>query len=678
MMAILACTLGKLAVMALTWMMAFVAYKPERSYGERWLTASVFSFFVTASNDFAIGFPVISALYVGQHMTAYIAANALVNAAVLAPIAMVLLAIGSNMQRSEVEKSESGRSLSQPSTLMVVLAVLRMILLNPVIMMTILGFVFQFALGFTFTKDAAGDLEFFSPLKQLVDLITQPFGMCSLFLTGASLRTPRFQLWPVLLVVMKVMLCAWASYAFAVVLIPSLQEGVKERLTNFSFLYGMIPTSSAPLVFAMEFDPSSVELMATAILFGLVLAGPMMLGSAVVLQGVPDFSKLLVTVELETAVVGLCGGLLLLAALLILRGRWGYGDPFRMVVVGVIVVTIAHELTTLLMNPAVSPEPCKVYSEDPFASRFGFVLGALQTSCRVLILALTAMALFGLGPRKSPLLGVGICAAAVALGVALAFFTVPHTIAEMCRQEGQVDLEHSIPPVANTVSDGLFLGLFCLCGGIWAVRRSAAERTEGEQDAQAPPSEEQLEEAASTESCWLSKRLISVTQGLAFTQILLVFLQLVNTSVVRAEVPIDGSFQMMLLLEMMLQHGFPVVLVLLLVSNCAFCEELKAAMRISCPCLFWFSSSDEEQEAGERMTGKTTASKLSDLGHGDLVVMSRLSTMAHGFTHADDLRRSMSMVSRRASTGADARQRREDLVGTLHRTESSAISEFEV
>merc|ERR1712238_295058 len=107
--------------------------------------------------------------------------------------------------------------------------------------------------------------------------------------------------------------------------------------------------------------------------------------------GVRDFPKLLVTVELQTAVVGLCGGLLLLLALLLLRGRWGYACPFRVLVAGVIVVTIAHELITLLMNPAVSPEPCRVYNEDPFASRYGFVLGALQTTCRMLILALTAM-----------------------------------------------------------------------------------------------------------------------------------------------------------------------------------------------------------------------------------------------------------------------------------------------
>jgi len=680
MMVILACTFGKLAVLALTFAMAFVAYKTKRSYGQRWLTASIFSFFVTASNDFAIGMPVVEALYAGQHMMAYIAANALVNSAVLTPIAMVLLAIGSNLQRSEVvDKSASGRSLPQPSTPTVVLAVLREILLNPVIVMTIAGFVFQFGLGFTFTRDSAGDLKFFSPLQELVDLITQPFGMCALFLTGTSLRTPRFQFWPVLLVVMKVVLCAWASYAFALALLPSLAQEVEERLTGFSFLYGMIPTSSAPLVFALQFDPSATELVATAILFGLVLAGPMMFGSAVVLQGVRDFPKLLVWVELQTAVVALCGGLLLLVALLVLRGRWGYACPVRVVVVGVIVVTIAHELITLLMNPAVSPEPCRVYNEDPFASRYGFMLGMLQTACRVLILALTAMALFDLGPRaKSPLLGLGICATAVAVGVVLAFFTVPHTIAEMCEQprmEGQVEVEYGIPPVANVVADTLFLGLFCLGGGIWAVRHSAAEHTEGEQNAQAPPAEEiGVEEAAAPESRWLSQRLASVTQGLAFTQIVLVFLQLVNTAVVRAEVPIAGSFQMMLLLEMMLQHGFPVVLVLLLVSTAAFCEELAAAVRMSCPWLFWFSACDEEQEAGKLMTGQTTASKLDDFGHGDLVVMSRLSSLAGGFAHADDLKRNMSFVSRRASGNeAGIRQRCEDLVGTLHRTESGEV-----
>ena len=60
---IMACSLGKVAVMVLTWLLAYATYRPRRSAGQRILTASVFAFFAVASNDFAIGFPVIEALY---------------------------------------------------------------------------------------------------------------------------------------------------------------------------------------------------------------------------------------------------------------------------------------------------------------------------------------------------------------------------------------------------------------------------------------------------------------------------------------------------------------------------------------------------------------------------------------------------------------------------------------
>ena len=47
-----------------------------RSRGQRILSASVFAFFAVASDDFAIGFPVIDALYVDLDMGIYITGNA--------------------------------------------------------------------------------------------------------------------------------------------------------------------------------------------------------------------------------------------------------------------------------------------------------------------------------------------------------------------------------------------------------------------------------------------------------------------------------------------------------------------------------------------------------------------------------------------------------------------------
>ena len=56
------------------------------------------------------------------------------------------------------------------------------------------------------------------------------------------------------------------------------------ELRGFSFLYGMIPTSSAPLLFAMRYSPASAELLASSILLGLVAAGPLMFAAALFLE----------------------------------------------------------------------------------------------------------------------------------------------------------------------------------------------------------------------------------------------------------------------------------------------------------------------------------------------------------------------------------------------------------
>merc|ERR1719416_261793 len=473
---------------------------------------------------------------------------------------MVLLAIGRNLQRSEVvDKSASERSLPQPSTPTVVLAVLREILLNPVIVMTIAGFVFQFGLGFTFTRDSAGDLKFFSPLQELVDLITQPFGMCALFLTGVSLETPRFQFWPVLLVVMKVVLRAWASYAFAAWFVdsPSVSDAEEERLTNFSFLYGMIPTSSAPLLFARQFDESAVELIATAILFGMVLAGPLMFGAAVVLEGVKNFPHLLVQVELQTAAVGLICGLFLIITLLLLRQHWGYQCPVKFLIAGLIVMSFLHEAVTFLMNPDVSTKPCEVYIDDAFSSHYGFVLSMLQTSFRVVVLLLTVMALSGRVPQGSKRYGALMLAGSLLVGLVCAFFTVPHTVAEMCQQVRPTqDKEvHTSAPLANVIVDLVFMLLFVVGGGSLVICGSGKQGGTPEIEDESSSVQEKEErkdsfregeegDVAPPPKGWLEKWPKAVVQGLAFAQIVLVFLQLINTMEVMETSAIAGSFQM--------------------------------------------------------------------------------------------------------------------------------------
>jgi predicted permease len=92
---IAACTLGKVIVMVITWLLAFYTHGTHREVGQRMLTSTVFALFVVASNDFAVGFPVIDALYGSTvDMQVYIAGNALVTSFLFIPLSVVFFSIG--------------------------------------------------------------------------------------------------------------------------------------------------------------------------------------------------------------------------------------------------------------------------------------------------------------------------------------------------------------------------------------------------------------------------------------------------------------------------------------------------------------------------------------------------------------------------------------------------------
>merc|ERR1740123_1187659 len=96
--------------------------------------------------------------------------------------------------------------------------------------------------------------------------------MMSLFLTGASLNSFRLTFWSASLTLMKGLVCAFVSFLICRQLITFSPDS--RSLTDFAFFYGSIPASSAPLVFALEFDREAAPVIASAIFWGFILAGP--------------------------------------------------------------------------------------------------------------------------------------------------------------------------------------------------------------------------------------------------------------------------------------------------------------------------------------------------------------------------------------------------------------------
>eukprot|EP00927_Polykrikos_kofoidii_P082127 TRINITY_DN8079_c0_g1_i3.p1 TRINITY_DN8079_c0_g1~~TRINITY_DN8079_c0_g1_i3.p1 ORF type:complete len:793 (-),score=70.52 TRINITY_DN8079_c0_g1_i3:90-2402(-) len=231
---------------------------------DRLLCAVLFSFFVVASNDFAIGFPVIDALYpvdeYPEDLPAYLALNAMVNTVFFVPITLIFLSIAKR-------RSESTTGIARKDVKEIAMTILQ----NPVMIMTIAGVMYQ-QLGM---RSSAGDLN--SPLKETVDLMTQPFTTFALFLTGASSKKLKLAAWPVVLVIVKVLFCA----VFGVGLLKLISADDSDIFINFTYLYGSIATSSAPLVLATEFAPEKAEAIATSIILCLLVSGPTMFFSSI-------------------------------------------------------------------------------------------------------------------------------------------------------------------------------------------------------------------------------------------------------------------------------------------------------------------------------------------------------------------------------------------------------------
>lgn len=294
---------------------------------------------------------------------------------------MIAFAIGGALRGSEATASKICRQI-----------VLDLVM-NPVLVMTCLGLLLKLVLGGRIPLDRLP-----RPFSKLVELFTSPFGMSALFLTGTSLRSPRISIWSLTLVLMKVVVCAYLSYAFGTLCLGA--EATK-TFRDFTFFYGAIPTGSPPIVFASQFDPESTELIATAVLFGLILAGPIMFVTAYLLGEEDGSTASLILQEVQASADGssICAGAAFLCCLLLLRRSWGFPCPAKMLLAVYGLVLLVYSLVSLLLNPIVSPESCELYSQMALKSPMVLIFSWLQNTISIILLLLQSMLV--LGPRIS-------------------------------------------------------------------------------------------------------------------------------------------------------------------------------------------------------------------------------------------------------------------------------------
>ncbi|CAJ1393640.1 unnamed protein product [Effrenium voratum] len=578
-----ACSLGKVVVMALTWCLSFVAYQPKRCRGQRVLTASVFAFFAVASDDFAIGFPVIEALYGEQmDMSIYITGNALVGSLFFVPLTMIAFAIGGALKHKETgpEVSESVEEGADGSSEMTCLRLMRSTCYdlgtNPVLVMTCAGLAFNLIFGSKLVE-SDGHLKLPSPFSNFVELFTAPFGMCALLLTGASLRSPQVSVWALGLVLMKVVVCAYLSYAFGSWLSAGKEDA--ELKADFTFFYGALPTGSPPLVFAAAFDPASCELVATAVLFGLILSGPIMFVTAYSLssRSLEAATRLLQEIQGSADAVSLfCGvGLLACVALaLFARPTWvaRSAATAQLAVYGLVLT--AYAAVSLAVNPLVAPETCRAYNQGEATARM-FAFAWLQNSASTLLLSLECLLVCSgtgfLGRRLRARWGLALAAVCGVAALAPAIWATPNTVNEICGREEVVG-EGLLLNVAWSCLQ-LLLALVLALGGL--ARHRAALRARRALEALGGAANEAGEVI-------LEKPQNLVPRGACLAVTLLNVVKLLTQVVNAGQVSMGnrnrGSFAAMLLLEASLEHGQLVVLLAALMFDASFASSIREAL----------------------------------------------------------------------------------------------------
>ncbi|VVC90882.1 unnamed protein product [Leptidea sinapis] len=211
--------------------------------------AGMFAIFCTQSNDFALGYPIINALYEKTHpeYALYLYLMAPISLAILNPVAFVLMEL--NKQREILRTSQDQTQMRETSKAKMLYQIFQGILFNPLLMMTVLGII--------------GNIVFKHKLsiyiEGLLDVFGQSFSASALFLLGlrmvgqiTRLRGPALILPCVLIMILLAISAIWGgpdkSY------IPSWNHSLQQSLQMFSIYSCLLWTAMLSVgLFMLEY-----------------------------------------------------------------------------------------------------------------------------------------------------------------------------------------------------------------------------------------------------------------------------------------------------------------------------------------------------------------------------------------------------------------------------------------
>ncbi|XP_055384232.1 integral membrane protein GPR155 [Condylostylus longicornis] len=250
--------------------------------------AGLLAIFCTQSNDFAIGFPIVEALYSKIHpeYSSYIYLLAPISLAILNPIGYILMEIQKKIDEKNEQESlplcPSAQQNNQNSNrffrnkkILIVFKTVKSIFFNPMLLMTLLGII-----GGVIFPDGLPEV-----FAGVLRVLGNSFSATALFLLGlrivgqGSSFTGAGFLTPGILILVKLLVLPLVTRQTVNIMQAGGNFSETTELSTFGFLYGTFPAAPGAFVIASQYN-IDVDLIARSMVACTFISAPLMFISA--------------------------------------------------------------------------------------------------------------------------------------------------------------------------------------------------------------------------------------------------------------------------------------------------------------------------------------------------------------------------------------------------------------
>ncbi|XP_077175787.1 lysosomal cholesterol signaling protein isoform X2 [Paroedura picta] len=255
--------IAKASVFFLVCILTLLVATPARRFSK----AGLFPIFATQSNDFALGYPIVEALYQTTYpeYLQYIYLVAPISLMMLNPLGFIFC---------EIQKSRDTQTASVSKIQLLGLGLLR-VLQNPIVFMVFIGIASNFLL-------AQKVPEY---LENFLDGLASSFSGSALFYLGLTMVGQIKKLTKgtfvalILLITAKLLLMPLLCRELVALLDKSNSLTNHTSLTNYAFLYGVFPSAPGVAIFATQFN-MEVEIITSGMVISTFVSAPIMYVSA--------------------------------------------------------------------------------------------------------------------------------------------------------------------------------------------------------------------------------------------------------------------------------------------------------------------------------------------------------------------------------------------------------------